>query len=264
MSSQRNIIVHYHLFKNAGSSVDHLLKFNLGDKWMAYDGDSSGGIITTLELEKLIAENPEVDAFSSHQIIPPLPQIDGNIYPIVVLRDPIDRVKSAYLFEWKKQLGLDEPKGTLEEYVKEKFRNKRRSSIEEFQVLRMSNNQRDRFINHSEISDDEILSEAKSFIESLSFVGIVDDFDRSVELLINFIKPDFPHFKGREFKSNVLQDLSLSQLQKREQIKSELSAELYEDVIDRNRLDEELYQFGKAHFEKLWALNSDKNESRVA
>ena len=264
MSSPRNVIVHYHLFKNAGSSIDHLLKFNFGDKWMAYDSDSANGVIPCQDLEKLIADNPDVDAFSSHQIVPPLPQIEGNVYPIVILRDPIDRVKSAYLFEWKKQLGLEEPKGTLEEYIKNKFSNKRRNSIEEFQVIRLSNQYRDRFQNHSNINDDELLDAAKKFIESLSFIGIVDDFDRSAELLIDFLKSDFPDFKSREFKSNVLQDLSLSQLQKREQIKSELSAEVYEEVLDRNKLDESLYQIGKDHFENLLALKSANTQSRVA
>ena len=95
----------------------------------------------------------------------------------------------------------------------------------------MSNQYRDGFQNHSNIDDDQLLDAAKKFIESLSFIGIVDDFDRSAELLIDFLKPDFPDFKSREFKSNVLQDLSLSQQQKREQIKSELSAEVYEDCL---------------------------------
>ena len=261
---KRNVIVHYHLFKNAGSSIDHLLKFNFGEKWMAYDSDSANGIIPCQGLEKLIADNPAVDAFSSHQIIPPLPEIDGNVYPVVILRDPIDRVKSAYLFEQKKQLGLDEPEGTLEEYIKSKFKNRRQNSIEEFQSIRLSNKYKDRFQDHTKVDDDELLENAKTFIESLSFVGIVDDFDRTTELLIDFVKPDFPEFKGREFKSNVLQDLSLSQQQKREQIKSELSAEVYAEVLDRNRLDEALYQIGKAHFEKLWTLKSGDSKAKVA
>ena len=62
----------------------------------------------------------------------------------------------------------------------------------------------------------------------------------------------------------MLQDLSLSQLQKREQIKSELSAEVYEEVLDRNKLDETLYQIGKDHFENLLALKSASTQSRVA
>jgi len=264
MSSQRNLIVHYHLFKNAGSSIDHLLKFNFGNRWMAYDSDKANGIISREGLEKLIADNPEIDAFSSHQILPPIPEIDGNVYPIVILRDPIDRVKSAYLFEQQKQLGLDEPKGSFEEYIKSKFKNKRHNSIEEFQTIRLSNQYKDRFQNHGKIDDDVLLSNAKEFIESLSFIGIVDDFDRSVEMLIDFVKPDFPDFQSREFKSNVLQDLSLSQQQKRDQIKSELSSELYEELVDRNRLDETLYKIGKQHFEKLWDQKSKKTVAKVA
>ena len=198
MSDVRNIIVHYHLFKNAGSSVDQLLKRNLGDKWMTYDGDTSNAIIACQQLEELIVNNPEVKALSSHQIIPPVPQLDMNIYPIVFLRDPIDRIKSAYLFEWKKQLGLDNAKGTLEEYVKEKFAYRRQNSIEEFQTVRLSNQFRDRYHDINSFEDDELLENASKFIQSLRFVGIVDEFDRSQELLLNFIKPGFPDFKASD------------------------------------------------------------------
>ncbi len=251
MSIERNIIVHYHLFKNAGSSIDQLLKMNFADKWMAYDGDTSNAIISSEQLEKLVVDNPDIEAFSSHQIVPPIPELDANVYPIVILRDPIDRIKSAYLFEWQKQLGLDTPKGTLEEYIKEKFKNKRHNPIEEFQTIRLSNQHRDRFHNISNLEDDELLENAKNFISSLEFVGIVDEFDRTVALLLEFLKPAFPDFVGREVKANVLQDLSLSQDQKRAQIQQELSAELYEEILHRNSLDESLYQLGKNHFESL-------------
>jgi len=218
MSKERNVIVHYHLFKNAGSSVDQLLKMNFSDQWMAFDGET---------------------------------QIDVNVYPIVFLRDPIDRIKSAYLFEWKKQLGLDAPKGTLEEYIKEKFTHKRRNSIEEFQTIRLSNTHSDRFHDIAHVSDEELLENAQTFIQSLSFLGLVDEFDRSMDLLREFLKPAFPDFKMREVKANVLQDLSLTQERKREVIKYELSAEIYEEILERNQLDERLYQFGKAHFAQL-------------
>ena len=85
-----------------------------------------------------------------------------------------------------------------------------------------------------------------------------------MELLIDFVKPAFPDFKAREFKANVLQDLNLSQQEKRQQIKSELSAEMFEELLDRNRLDESLYQLGKAHFEKLWAQHSDNSDPKAA
>ena len=251
MSKERSVIVHYHLFKNAGSSVDQLLRQNYSNQWMAFDGETPNAIIDCIELEKLILRETKIKAFSSHQIIPPLPDIDVNVYPIVFLRDPIDRIKSAYLFEWKKQLGLDTPKGKFEDYIKEKFTHKRRNSIEEFQTIRLSNMHIDRFHNVAKISGDELLENAQAFIQSLSFVGVVDEFDRSIDLLLEFLKPAFPEFKKSNVKANVLQDLSLTLESKREIIRQELSAELYEEILERNQMDEQLYQFGKLHFEKL-------------
>ena len=256
MSKDRNVIVHYHLFKNAGSSVDQLLKQNFADRWVAFDGETPNAIIGCKELEELISAKPEIQAFSSYQIIPPLPEVDANVYPIVFLRDPIDRVKSAYLFEWKKQLGLDAPKGTLEEYIKEKFTHKRRNSIEEFQTIRLSNTHSERFHDITNVDDEKLLENAQTFIQSLSFVGLVDEFDRSVSLLQEFLKPGFPEFRKSDVKANVLQDLSLTQERKREIIRYELSTEIYEEILERNQLDESLYQFGKAHFEKLAGASS--------
>lgn len=249
MSKERSVIVHYHLFKNAGTSVDRLLQKNFGERWLGFDGNSAGNIITTAELEKKINENPDVDAFSSHQIVPPVPQIDGHVFPIVFLRDPIDRIKSAYLFEWQKQLGLEKPKGSLKEYVYAKFKNRRSSAIEEFQSIRLSNEQRERFSKGAD--DEQILWQACKFIENLSFVGIVDRFDASAELLQRYLKPEFAGFKSSNIQANTLQDTTVSLDQKKTAIKEELGDELYEMIVNRNYIDHELYQFGLRHFENL-------------
>jgi len=158
MSIDRKIIVHYHLFKNAGTSVDQLLKMNFGEQWLAYDGDGANTIIPTEQLQQLVIDNPDKQAFSSHQIVPPLPVLDMQVFPIVFVRDPIDRMRSAYLFEWKKQLGLDEPKGSFEEYIESKFQNARMNSVEEFQTQRLSNTQTDRFHNHRRFEDSEFFN----------------------------------------------------------------------------------------------------------
>jgi hypothetical protein len=250
MENSESIIVHYHLFKNAGTSVDHLLKRNFGDQWMGFDGESAGSVITTEELEKTISGAPEKLVFSSHQIVPPLPDVGKAIYPIVFLRDPIDRIKSAYLFEWKKQLGLDEPKGSLKEFVEHKFKFKRKSSVEEFQTIRLANNQRADF-NSNNLSDDELIQCASEFIQSLSFVGVVDEFDRSMELLQSYLAPAFPQFALAEVKANVLQDIATPMDRKRGNIREELGDELFEMIVERNTLDEQLYQVGRAHFNAL-------------
>jgi hypothetical protein len=248
----RNVIVHYHIFKNAGTSVDHLLKKNFGAQWISFDGDSPGNVFSTQELEQTINREQDKVAFSSHQIVPPLPEIAGTVYPIVFVRDPIDRIKSAYLFEWKKQLGLDQPKGPFKDFVAEKFSRNRTSSVEEFQSLRLSNINREKYKSR-QCSDEEIMEQACGFLSSLPFVGVVDEFDRSISLLESYLQPAFPEFRAAQVTANVLQDITVSQALKRQRIQEELGAELYEMVVARNRLDEGLYQHARRCMENLEA-----------
>jgi len=263
-AERESIVVHYHLFKNAGTSVDQILKKNFGDSWYGFDGDSAGDIITTSQLEKTISDNPQKIAFSSHQIVPPLPEADAAVYPIVFLRDPIDRVKSGYLFEWKKQLGLDFPKGSLREFVQEKFRYIRKSSVEEFQTLRLSNDHKSNFDAKTR-SDEEMLEGACEFIASLPFVGVVDEFSGSMELLSTYLGEVFPEFRVSDVKANVLQDVSTPVATKREKIREELGDELYEMIVNRNALDEQLYSFAKNHFQMLLGqYGIEKNVSGTA
>ncbi len=253
----RNVIVHYHIFKNAGSSVDQLLKRNFPDRWISHDKDSPGSTIAATELHSTIVENPQAVAFSSHQIVPPLPAGDYTVYPIVFLRDPVDRIKSAYLFEWKKQLGLDKPKGSFKQFVESKFERVRKSSVEEFQTLRLANVETDTFTT-DRATDEELIARACAFIDSLDFVGIVDRFDESKDLLQKFLQPAFPEFEGHEVQANVLQDISVSQERKRRLIQDELGDELFEMIVERNKLDEKLYQYGNDHFNKLTQANVAK------
>lgn len=250
--AQSNIIVHYHLFKNAGTSVDHLLKRNFGEQWMAYDGETPGAIITAAELAGLVRSNPQRIAFSSHQIVPPLPDVEANVYPVVFVRDPIDRIKSAYLFEWKKQLGLEQPKGTLAEYVEHKFQYRRKSSVEDFQTIRLANSSADSF-NALDCADEEMLTRACEFVGGTGFVGIVDEFEASKQLLFNYLRPAFPDFEVSDVRANVLQDLSLSSEDKRASIRAELGDELFEMIVARNALDEKLYQYARKRFAELCA-----------
>jgi hypothetical protein len=95
----RTVILHYHLFKNAGTSVDHILRQNFADAWVSREFSAKGGS-NTGEVIQWIRETPGGIAFSSHTMIGPLPQIDGiQVVPVMLLRDPIDRIRSAYAFE---------------------------------------------------------------------------------------------------------------------------------------------------------------------
>jgi hypothetical protein len=59
--TERTIILHYHLFKNAGTSVDAILKRNFGDKWVTSEFPPMGGNNTALVEEWIIAHDDGAD-----------------------------------------------------------------------------------------------------------------------------------------------------------------------------------------------------------
>jgi hypothetical protein len=90
----RRIIVHVHIYKNAGSSIEQLLWLGLGDQFVVLD--TAPGHVTLRQqcVRGFLAANPGIKASSSHRLHPSL-DLPGAV-PIVMLRHPLDRARSAY------------------------------------------------------------------------------------------------------------------------------------------------------------------------
>ena len=97
----RTVILHYHLFKNAGTSVDQILRRNFGDRWVTREF-STAGADNSAEVADWIRANPHAVAFSTHTALGPPPLIEGvNLITVMLLRDPVARIRSVYRFERK-------------------------------------------------------------------------------------------------------------------------------------------------------------------
>jgi hypothetical protein len=94
----RKLVVHYHIFKNAGSSIDHALKRALHERWVAFDGTGGHMPLPAETLGSFLSTCPSILAVSSHLVRPPAP-MGFDVYPIVIVRDPLDRSYSCYSFE---------------------------------------------------------------------------------------------------------------------------------------------------------------------
>ncbi|RMF37241.1 MAG: hypothetical protein D6754_09885, partial [Alphaproteobacteria bacterium] len=96
----RTVILHYHLFKNAGTSLDEVLKRNFADRWVTREFDGLPASDNHRAVACWLAGSPEAVAFSSHTAMGPVPRLPGTrIHAIMFLRDPLDRIRSAYAFE---------------------------------------------------------------------------------------------------------------------------------------------------------------------
>lgn len=62
----RTIIVHDHIFKNAGSSADRLLHMAFGNDWATLEGPTPTSLLRPDELATFVDDRPEIVAVSSH------------------------------------------------------------------------------------------------------------------------------------------------------------------------------------------------------
>lgn len=102
MNAKRSVIVHYHTFKNSGTSFDELLTANYEDDHLCFDGPFPYTMFNQQELLKVIRRNPAKIAFSSHSIRLPVPtDLFHNTIAAVFVRHPILRIRSVYGFEMR-------------------------------------------------------------------------------------------------------------------------------------------------------------------
>lgn len=100
----RTVICHYHIFKTAGTSLEALLKQNYGKGHISFDGPTNASYIDQTSLTRIIRDNPDACAFSSHQIALPIPDSgDLKILPAVMVRHPLLRIRSVFLHEMRGQ-----------------------------------------------------------------------------------------------------------------------------------------------------------------
>ena len=194
----RTIILHYHLFKNAGTSLDQILKRNFQDRWVTAEFPPRNGDNSALVADWIRA-NPEAVAFSTHTALGPVPQIDGvKIITIMLLRDPLARIRSAYRFErrqeadtWGAQLAKEHD---LRGYVEARLARPGDRQCRDFQAHRLAS------LVPGETPERE---RAHAGLEKLSVVGLVEDFDGTLARLATLLQADFPDFTWDSVQANT-------------------------------------------------------------
>jgi hypothetical protein len=96
----RDVICHYHIYKNAGTSFDHILQSNLGDRHLSFDGPFPFFTIDQEQLDRIILRKIDAVAFSSHQIQLPAPRSGVyRVHSVLFVRNPYLRAASIWRFK---------------------------------------------------------------------------------------------------------------------------------------------------------------------
>jgi hypothetical protein len=233
------LLLHYHLFKNAGTSMDSVLKRNFGPKWEAVEFLPPTRLDHSKAIQEFIAARPNLLALSSHTLVcppPTMPYID--VFPIIFVRHPLERLRSAYTFERKQTadtVGAQLAKDTdFAGYLRARLTIKGDRSCQDFQAYRLASlmppngaSERDR---------------ALMALDQLPFVGLVEAFADSVELLKQCIEARIPTFQPFNAHENTAHQVTERSDVKRPSLLEELGEQTFELVTKSNQVDMEIYE----------------------
>lgn len=196
--ADRTVILHYHLFKNAGTSVDRILKANFPGRWETAEFPGRGRNNTGLVTEWILSK-PEAVAFSSHTMLGPVPRIDGvRVISVLMLRDPIQRICSAYRFERRQNadnFGAVLARETgFESYVRIRLSLPHDRQCRNFQTSRVAT---------LAPGPEPEIERAIKALPQFSVVGFVDAFDKAMDALKHQLASEFPGFRANAVRANV-------------------------------------------------------------
>lgn len=249
--SKRPVIVHFHLFKNAGTSIDKVLKDNFKDRWVEIEG-AGGGKLDTYELVDYIRHNPKYDAISSHTAVLSVPSLDDiNILPIVFMRHPIDRIRSAYSFERRQNtqtLGAIKAKeGNFEHYMRWRLSTSTPWQVSDFHAFRLKD-----FYSHVPAKQRSLfLPAAMATIDALPIVGRVEEFDVSMKLFENYLKPHFSDFIAESAHENRSCQSTTNLSQNLKNFEDRIGNDVYQRLLEINEDDMTLHKYVKTRFKVM-------------
>lgn len=252
----RIVVIHNHLFKNAGSTIDWALQKNFKKYFIDHRDNDSMIRDGQAYLGQYLTQHSKLSALSSHHLPLPLPDLSGvKLLAITMFRHPIERVTSVYNFE-RKQKDASTPgaiqarKLPLKDYIEWRMRPESGSTIRNFHIRRaLPSNLR---------SDDQInertLTMAKDFLNSQPLLGLVERFDESMVLFEECLKSYFPGIDLTYKPQNIGQHQDENRMARIDRLKEEIGDQTYNLLLAKNREDLDLYTWVELELEKRISL----------
>ncbi|HWE49823.1 MAG TPA: hypothetical protein VG273_08545 [Bryobacteraceae bacterium] len=252
-TSVRFVLVHYHILKNAGTTIEEFLDHSFHEGLLRLESDGRDGILGPEALLSIVDANPGILAVSSHQIRHPLPETCGTVFfDLCFLRDPLDRVRSLYDY-FRHRPANGEPlselanRSNLGEFV---------AAMVEEQSLHVRNVQVN-LIAQAGDSDEPTpadLETAWDRIQQTSFLGVVDCFHESVVAGQYFLKAVFPSLNCDVPPANTSNGLEGTLSSRVEQMRAACKARVFDELVRITALDSELVRRAREEVRRRYLL----------
>jgi hypothetical protein len=99
VSATRFLILHYHIFKNGGSTITSILEREFRNGFATVHGPDDVSVVDQASLAHFVADHASIQAISSHHLRYPKPVLpDTIVFDCCFLRNPLDRLQSLYSY----------------------------------------------------------------------------------------------------------------------------------------------------------------------
>lgn len=241
VSATRFLIVHYHIFKNGGSTIASILEREFRDGFATVHGPDDVSVVDLVSLANFVSSHAEIRAISSHHLRYPKPVLpDTIIFDCCFLRHPLDRLQSLY--SYFQRILADDPLCRLarQEPPRSFFRKLIDSAphlISNVQVTMLA--QSGAFTRPVDTPDVEVASDV---IAKMAIPGLVEKFDESLVAAEYFLKPAFPRLRLDYLPQNVSRPLGGSLADRQEWLRRSWGPDLYATLAHLNQCDLELWR----------------------
>jgi hypothetical protein len=236
----RPLLIHHHIFKNAGTSFNHALQQYFGKCFFEFDLPNHQ-VVTSEHIKQFIQSHSQAQAISIHHACLPVKnQENTQFLSSILLRKPLARIKSIYQFE------RQQPAQT-EEVIKAKILN-----FKDYVLWRLEatptmfcNYQTyycSRSRNHHRIPDQKALAIAIQNVQNCLIVGTVERYEESLRVAQFKLSQFYPNIRLIPSHLNITSKAIQSEAVVRAKLVVELGEEVVSQIEHQNQLDQQLYQ----------------------
>jgi hypothetical protein len=250
----RFLILHYHIFKNAGTTVESLLQKNFPQTFARFEADSRNTQSSAAELLAFVREHPELQAISSHPLRYPRPSARGFVFfDLLFLRDPIDRLGSIHTY-FQQGASTDDPLSRLA------HESDRRGFFAELldKHPHIANNPQVNMLAgdgaYTRPPGPADLARATRTMLDAALPGVVDCFYESLVAGQYFWHPVFPNLDFAAAPANVTCPPGSTLAGRRAEIEKACGPRLYRELTGLNELDLELVRRARAEVARRFHL----------
>lgn len=242
--SRRPWLIHYHIFKNAGTSFEWTLNESFRKSVRSYDPSSPEGFFSPAQIASYVRRNPRVKVLVTHQAILLPPRIRGcTCISSILIRDPLARVRSIYAFERQQEANNVGAKKAKELDFKGYVEWRLSCSAGMFCNYQVYYCSRRKHSSPNDIMTEDHLERAIENLDRIDIVGTVERYAQWLALTQSVLNEAFPKIDLVVTRQNATEAASLvSHTSILENLMKDLGSELAERLLQCNHLDMCLHQ----------------------